>query len=200
MKRFFLMSAVTLALSIPGFAANPDGVYLGTPSYGGTGCPAGTASAALSPDATSLSILFDQYVVQAGGPGGQSLDRKACNIAIPVHVPQGFSVSVFKIDYRGFNNLPAGTYSQFGVEYFFAGARGPGYTKHFAGPLSDNYLLTNTLAASAVTWSPCGQDVILRTNSNMFVHTNSAMEQAMATVDSLDVGSGLIYHFQWQRC
>jgi len=27
---------------------------------------------------------------------------KSCNVAIPVHVPQGFSVSVLQVDYRGF--------------------------------------------------------------------------------------------------
>lgn len=57
------------------------------------------------------------------------MERKTCNIAVPVHVPQGYSVSIFQIDYRGFNSLPYGAYSRFNVEYFFAGTQGPGYEK-----------------------------------------------------------------------
>lgn len=196
MKRVLFSLALAL-LALPSLA---DTVRLGTPAYGGTGCPANSAAVALSPDNQSLSILFDQYVVEAGGNTGRDTDRKTCNIAVPVHVPQGLSVSVFQVDYRGFNSLPYGAYSQFNVEYFFAGARGPSYQKTFNGALSSQYLLTNTLIASAVVWSPCGQDVNLRVNSAMLVRTNAQRQQAMSTVDSADIHAGLIYHLAWRRC
>ncbi|WEZ85855.1 DUF4360 domain-containing protein (plasmid) [Rhizobium sp. 32-5/1] len=108
------MSSVTYA----------DDISLGIPGYGGSGCPSNSVSATLSPDAKALSLLFDEYIVQAGGETGKSFDRKTCNVAIPVHVPQGRSVSVLAVDYRGFNQPPRGARSQFNVEYFFAGARG----------------------------------------------------------------------------
>jgi hypothetical protein len=196
MKTLFLSLAAVL-VALPGLA---DDIRLGNPSYGGSGCPAGTASAALSPDQKSLSILFDQYQVNAGGTSGNTTDRKSCNIGVPVHIPQGLSLSIFKVDYRGFNSLPYGAYSQFHVEYFFAGSRGPTYDKTFWGSLNANYLLTNTLAASAIVWSPCGADVILRVNSSMLVRTNSSNQQAFATVDSADIKAGLIYSLQWRRC
>ena len=120
MKKNVLLFAA-MVLSAPVFAV--DGITLGEPGYGGTGCPAGSVSATLSPDATSLSLLFDKYQVAVGGVTNKSFDRKSCNIAIPVRVPQGFSVSILKIDYRGFNQLPQGASSQFNVEYFFAGGR-----------------------------------------------------------------------------
>jgi hypothetical protein len=80
-----------LVLSAPAFATHDD-ISLGEPGYGGTGCPDGTVSVTLSPDQKSLSLLFDQYQVEVGGDTGKSFDRKSCNIAIPVHVPQGLSV------------------------------------------------------------------------------------------------------------
>jgi hypothetical protein len=178
----------------------PNDVQLGQPAYGGTGCPNGTASAVLSPDNKELSILFDQYQVEAGGSTGRTLDRKACNIAIPVHIPQGWSLSIYAIDYRGFNGLPAGAYTQFNVEYFFAGQQGPRYSKVFTGPLQDDYLLDNTLAASAIVWSACGTDVILRSNSNILTRTNAAQQETLATVDSVDIKAGILYQFQWRRC
>ena len=187
-------------LSLSSTAALADTIYLGNPSYGGTGCPQGSASASLSPDNQSLSILFDNYVAEAGNSTGRQFDRKSCNVSIPVHVPQGYSVSVFQVDYRGFNGLPAGGSSQFNVEYFFAGARGPSYSRRFYGALSSNYTVSNTLVASALIWSACGKDVNLRTNSNMLVTTNSNYDEAMATVDSVDIGANLIFHLQWRRC
>lgn len=200
MKNFFNL---TLALSLftsPLFAAWYDDVRLGDPEYGGTGCPAGSAAVAIAPDAKSMSILFDQFVTEAGGSTGRVLDRKICNIAVPVHIPQGYSVSIFQIDYRGFNSLPYGAYSTFNVEYFFAGSQGPTYQKRFDGRLESPYLLTNQVAASAVTWSECGQSVILRASTSMMVRTNAQRQDAMATVDSADLQAGLVFNLQWRRC
>ena len=194
-KNILLLSA--LMLSAPVFAA--DDISLGEPGYGGTGCPAGTVSVTLSPDAKSLSLLFDQYQVAVGGQTGKSFDRKSCNIAIPVHVPQGLSVSVLKIDFRGFNQLPQSATSQFNVEYFFAGTRGPSFQRKFRGPVAEDYLIINNLTVQAVVWSGCGADVNLRTNSSMRVQT-VANREAMASIDSEDVSAGIIYQLQWRQC
>jgi len=190
----FILSAVLL--SAPAFA---DDISLGVPGYGGTGCPAGTVSATLSPDAKSLSLLFDEYQVAVGGTVGKSFDRKSCNIAIPVHVPQGKSVSILKIDFRGFNHLPNAATSQFNVEYFFAGMRGPAFQRRFAGPLNEDYLINNELTVQAIVWSGCGVDVNLRTNSSMRVQT-TANKEALASIDSEDINAGIIYQLQWRDC
>jgi hypothetical protein len=192
---FLLVSAcATLAQ-----AQNPNDIYLGEPGYGGTGCPAGSVSATLSPDAKSLSLLFDQYIVEAGGDTGKSFDRKSCNIAIPVHVPQGLAISIIAIDYRGYNNLPQGATTDFNVEYFFAGTRGPTFRKTFRGVLDEDYLIRNELTARSLVWSACGADVNLRTNSSIRVSTRNN-RQALATVDSEDVSAAIIYQLQWRRC
>lgn len=195
MKKFILAFSAVM-LSAPVFAGD---ISLGQPGYGGTGCPTGSVSATLSPDAKSLSLLFDQYQVSVGGKTGKSFDRKSCNIAIPVHVPQGMSVSVLKIDFRGFNHLPQMATSQFNVEYFFAGTRGPAYQKIFRGSLDEDYLINNELTVEAMVWSGCGADVNLRTNSSMRVKTVNNNE-AMASIDSEDVRGGIIYQLQWRSC
>jgi hypothetical protein len=186
-----------LIVSAPAFATGD--ISLGEPGYGGTGCPDGTVSVTLSPDQKSLSLLFDQYQMSVGGETGKSFDRKSCNIAIPVHVPQGLSVSILKIDFRGFNHLPYSATSQFNVEYFFAGTRGPAFQRKFSGPLDEDYLINNELTAKAVVWSSCGADVNLRTNSSMRVKTVSNKE-AMASIDSEDVNAAIVYQLQWRSC
>jgi hypothetical protein len=195
MNKFLL-----LAVALSATTALADDIRIGYPAYGGSGCPQGTASAALSPDQKTLSILFDQYQVEAGRATGRTIDRKSCNIAIPVHVPQGYSISLFKVDYRGFNALPAGGRSRLNVNYFFAGQQGPTYSKTFVGEQTADYFLTNSVAAGALVWSPCGADTNLRVNSDLMVQTNASQQQALATVDSTDIKAGLIYHVQWRRC
>lgn len=199
MKTLLASTAAVAMIAAAGASHAQSGVALGNPAYGGTGCPAGSVSAALSPDNTSLSLLFDQYLVEAGRSAGRNFDRKSCNIAIPVHVPNGYSVSVLEVDYRGYNMLPRSASSQFNVEYFFAGRRGPQFTRTFRGAMDQDYHLSNTLVASAVTWSACGEDVILRTNSSMRV-TSPTGADALATVDSQDVSAALVYHLSWRRC
>lgn len=199
MKSLIAIATLALTASFATMGYAQDGITLGDPGYGGTGCPGGSVSATLSPDASSLSLLFDSYQVEAGGTTGKTFDRKSCNIAIPVHVPQGLSISVLAIDYRGYNNFPSGANSQFNVEYFFAGARGPTFAKKFNGPKDEDYLIHNELVAQAVVWSACGADVNLRTNSSIRVAT-TANKQALATVDSEDVSAAIVYQLQWKQC
>jgi len=193
-KSILLFSA--MMLSAPVFA---DDISLGEPGYGGTGCPAGSVSVTLSPDAKSLSLLFDEYQVVVGGESGKSFDRKSCNIAIPVHVPQGLSVSILKIDFRGFNHLPRSASSQFNVEYFFAGSKGPSFQRKFRGPIDEDYLINNEITAEAIVWSGCGADVNLRTNSSMRL-SSLYNQEAMASIDSEDVNAAIVYQLQWKKC
>lgn len=179
--------------------AHASGLRLGEPSYGGTGCPGGSASVSLAPDEQSVSILFDQYVVEAGGD--RSFDRKNCNIAVPVHVPQGYSVSVFAIEYRGFTGLPSGARATLAVDYFLSsGGRSVRTSKTFRGPSTEDYIKRDQLGMEAVVWTRCGESTNLRANTSMMVASNRWGDQAMATVDSADISGGLVYHLQWKRC
>jgi hypothetical protein len=190
-----LLALSIIAISLPANAQTA--LRLGKASYGGTGCPAGTAAVALSGDKKSLSLRFDQYRVAAGG--GRSFDRKSCNLAIPLSVPQGLSVSVVSAEYRGVNRLPAGAKAQFRAEYFFAGGRGPVLTRAFNGPLQGRFTLSDTIAAKSVVWSACGADVILRSNTSLRVNS-SAGRAASSSIRSQDVKTAVVYRLQWRNC
>lgn len=195
------LSSLVLGILISSQAlAQSDGLLLGEPAYGGTGCPAGTAAVTVSPDQSAISILFDNYVAEAGRSIGKRLDRKSCNITIPVKVPSGYTVSIFQVDYRGFASVPSGARARFDAEYFWAGSRGPKISRMFMGPYDDLYTLTDRLLATTLVWTPCGADVNLRINSSMLVQAGRSNHDVLATVDSADVSNGLIYHLRWQRC
>lgn len=192
-----LLSVSMLALTVSAFAQ--DDIALGEPGYGGNGCPAGSASVTLSPDAKSLSIIFDQFIAEAGPGVGKTLDRKSCNIAIPVYIPSGYSISIIAVDYRGFVSLPRNATSKLQAEYFFAGMRGPVFVRDFRGVQNTDYTFNNTLGVAANVWSPCGADVNLRVNTSMMLQ-NRGFEDALATVDSADVNAGIVYQLQWRTC
>ena len=62
----FAKKIATLSLLAASLTTFAQDIQLGYPAYGGNGCPSGTANASLSPDGKSLSIIFDQFVTEAG--------------------------------------------------------------------------------------------------------------------------------------
>jgi hypothetical protein len=200
MFNFTKISTTIATILIWSLSSQAATLELGVPSYGGTGCPAGSAGITVSPANDAISILFDQFVSEAGSTTNRRIDRKSCNISIPVKVPQGYSVAVFSIDYRGFNAVPSGGFNRLNSEYFWAGSRGPSIARTFYGPINDNYTVTDDLIATSIVWAPCGASVNLRVNASMMAQSNNRMEQTIGTVDSADLTSALIYHIQWRRC
>lgn len=201
MKAIKSLIALTALVLAAATAKAQSGISLGDPIYGGNGCPAGSASVTITPDGKTLSMLFDSFSAEAGNTTGRRIDRKSCNMRVPVHVPQGYSVAIIGVDYRGFNAIPGnGAYTELRNEYFYAGSRGPVFQKRFNGPRADSYTETNKLIATSLIWSECGKEVIFAINSSATAMSNSQMQQTMMTVDSVDISAGLIYSLQWRRC
>jgi Domain of unknown function (DUF4360) len=193
-----------LVFTIASTLVRADDIALGEPAYGGTGCPQGTVGITLSPDSKVLSVIFDAFMAQAGKGAGISIDRKTCNLAVPVHVPQGLSLSVLKVDYRGYTFVPSGAMARFNVEYFLksigSSSTGPKGSRTFMGPVDGEYLISNEIGLVGNVWSACGQDVNLRINTAMLAKTNSKNQDVLATVDSADIAAGMRYHLQWRTC
>lgn len=174
-------------------------IYLSEPAYGGNGCPLNSASVVLSPDRRKLSILFDQYV--ASTSPGVTLARSSCNIAVPIHVPPGLSISLLKLDYRGFASIPRRGSGVFTAEYFFTGIRGPSLRKRFEPGYKDDFLITDRVAAPL--WSECGKPAIARVNSNARVEKTSPYDpdEAIITIDSTDVTTvGIVFYLDVRSC
>jgi hypothetical protein len=177
---------MTAAFS-PAFAA-PKVEIVGA-GYGGSGCPGGSANVTVSPDGQELTILFDKFIA-LGNNSRES--RKSCNLTIPIKVPQGFQISLYDADYRGY--VAPFTTGQLRSEYFFAGQRGPVFSREFSG--ETNYNVRDSLETVADVWSRCGDSLNMRVNAGM-----SARGQGTATVDSFDLAHrGLVYHIKYRTC
>ena len=185
--KLLLATALMTASISPAFA-NPAVKILGA-SYGGSGCPDRSASVSVSPDGQELTILFDKFAAQ-GNVSTES--RKSCNLSIPIKVPQGYQISIYDADYRGY--VAPKTTGNLRAEYFFAGARGPVFNRNLSG--ETNYNVRDSLATVANVWSSCGDSVNMRVNAAM-----TARGAGMATVDSFDLAHrGLVYHVKYRTC
>ncbi|PID49770.1 MAG: hypothetical protein CR991_04950 [Proteobacteria bacterium] len=180
-----LMSAVLAAAASQAQAdPNDNAVYFQAPAIAGSGCPAGTSDYAITPDGQTLTILFDEYMASPG--------MATCNIAVPVHVPNGFQVSLMTADYRGFVQGRA----ELSRSYFFAGERSPRKRTRFNSRTGEEYLERDNLLTTSNSFSKCGADVNLRINSRIRTYNRSSL----ISVDSLDLNNGMVFHLQYQPC
>lgn len=197
-----MKALLTVAILALGLSAEAQ-IRLGVPAYGGTGCPAGSASVSLTADQSILSILFDSFVVQAPSATGAAFDRKSCNLRIPVSVGPGYQVALIAFDYRGFAAIPRGGRGQFEARYAYVGQARPAiFRKNFAQGVVDNYSLKNELISTSIDWTPCstGRDLMMTVDANILAMTNSAQQATNVSIDSVDVEAGMLYAIQLRRC
>nr|WP_310488669.1 DUF4360 domain-containing protein [Chamaesiphon sp. VAR_69_metabat_338] len=186
LKALVVTALVTLPIS-PALAESK--VEIQGASYGGSGCPDRSASVSVSPDGQELTVLFDKFSALGNDP---SQSRKSCNLSIPIKVPEGFQISLYDADYRGY--VAPATSGTLRAEYFFAGNRGPVFQRTFNG--ENNYSVRDSLATVADVWSACGDSTNMRVNASM-----SARGKGAATVDSFDLAHrGLVYHIKYRSC
>ncbi|KJK55093.1 DUF4360 domain-containing protein, partial [Saccharothrix sp. ST-888] len=80
----------------------PDKIVIDVATVNGSGCPAGTAAIAVSPDNTAFTVTYSNYLAQVGVGANPTDFRKNCQLNLDVHVPQGFTYAIAAADYRGF--------------------------------------------------------------------------------------------------
>nr|WP_211293127.1 DUF4360 domain-containing protein [Calothrix elsteri] len=185
--RGFLATATVITAFMSTAIAAPKVEIIGA-GYGGSGCSAGTASVVVSPDGQELSVIFDNYSAIANSTRDR---RKTCNLTIPIKVPSGYQISLFDADYRGY--IAPETSGTLRAEYFFAGERGPVFSRTIRG--EENYTVRDKLMAES--WSRCGDSLNMRANTSMIAKGKGA-----ASVDSLDLTrrAGIIYHIKYRGC
>jgi hypothetical protein len=201
MKKFLCPGVLTTTLL---FASSAWGqsLQLGVPTMSGTGCTAGTSSVALSSDQTILSVIFSEFNVESESGN----DRANCAMVIPIKVPDGYRLKVFKIDYRGFVSLPNRTAS---AELITKNAlvdhrikRGQNNSsKTFLGPKEKEF--SDTQALRDAWSSECGAQTEIQLETLLVLHNrgNRQRDMAQVTLDSLDTeGAGMQFQIKLHPC
>lgn len=239
MKNAFLFLGILLSLSasIESFAARGMGgerdmrrirprergnerservtsLQVGTPVYGGNGCPQGSMAAVFAPDNLSFSLLFDGFIAELSKDENKRRDIMNCSVVIPMQIPEGMQLSITRVDYRGFMNLPEGVRGVLRSSYNFnrrdaGGDRGDGANVNlnyrFEGPKAEDYFISSDVLGDGnegiAESSPCGGRVRLRINNAVRI-VGPRGSEAQITLDSID-GSGsenAVYFINWQKC
>jgi hypothetical protein len=180
------------------------GLKLGHPNYQGTGCPSGSVALTVSPDESAVSVLFNSFVVEAGGQTNRRLDEKNCGLSIPIEVPAGYSLSVATVDYRGYVYSPKqNIFNNMSVDYTWFGHPGRHYENKFQGPIDDNFTISQAVASHMKQWTTCGQKNNLVITTNLKTRTNPQNDSTILALDSIDGtghSSGLRFHLEWKPC
>jgi hypothetical protein len=215
--RFSKISTLSALLSISSaFPAEPNDHQIGgdegsTPSghdvtvegisFAGTGCPAGTVAGQLSSDLTTVTILYDSFVAQAGEGISPTDYRKNCQLNVKLKYPSGWQFSVFKADYRGYAYIPAGASGTCKATYYFSGqSKQTSSSMVIKGEFDDNYLKTDEFDIESTVWSPCGEEGLLNINSEVRITPLDSKAPALLTVDSTDLKFTQVHYLQWEKC
>lgn len=169
------------------------------------GCPAGSYSIVMSPDGTTLSILFDQFTVESGSTAASGQSRKVCRISAPLNLPANLSIGVYKVDYRGFAKLAAKQATQLDVQYFLGprdSEHGRVFKRKIKGPREDDFLFTETIGAGQMKRVGCGTAAVLNVGITLSLEGDLRTGEAMASLDTTDAapGGALVYHLNLKKC
>jgi len=209
-----LAALIVSSLSAPsafatGFLDNPvppptDKIVIDVVTVNGSGCPAGTAAVAVSPDNTAFTVTYSQYLAQVGVGASATDFRKNCQLNLAVHVPAGFTYAIAEADYRGFASLEKGATASERANYYFQGDPQTLQIVHpFSGPLSDDWQATDVKDTAQLVYAPCG--VLRNFNINTELRVSAGTSDPKKTtsfieMDSTDGSLTTIYHFAWQHC
>jgi hypothetical protein len=202
MRVLSVLAAAAVLVAAP--LAAPAGAAVTTPpgitvlSVTGSGCPAGTAAAALSADRTALTVTYSDYVVVAGG-STRPVSR-TCRIDLRIDPVPGYAPTVTSLDNRGFADLAAGSRALLTNIYGFRGARTRVAVGWLAGPYADNWITTDASGGGLVSGSCRGSHVLDLDSTLTLVSSRAGAATDQVTVDSTDVVAPSTFRLAWKRC
>lgn len=193
------MKSVCLALIFSSLCAFGQTYQMGTPRYAGPGCPAGTASFALTEDGQSISILFDKFIGQIT-PGMRGLSM-SCQIVVPVSLTPGYSLDTTVIYYNGFTNLPKDAALRLTTSGFSISRMAPrlATTSLINGPNMNNFSIQQRVLNGLPNIPKCPKDPNL--SLTITAELIGRGIQGSFAIDSADVGgAGVVVSVGLKPC
>jgi hypothetical protein len=177
---------------------HPQGAYQATVRANGSGCPAGTWEAALSPDNETFTVTFSAYesIIEPG----KSLDKKECQIDLDFGSGQPIQFSVSSFYYQGYTFLEReGMTAKHETKYFFPGLRENNGDREMRGPFDDSYLFTDSIAPENREWTRCKRSETLRIRTRLTVKNAEGLPGA-GYMNTAAVDGTLKFAMKWRRC
>ncbi len=185
----------------------PQGAQIVGVSLAGPGCRNATAGVAISPDAKDLSILFDEFFLNADASNVNPRNLRSevsCNVNIEMQIPRGWQMALVGVDYRGFAGLPAGATGY--QRFLYQGPNMPIVSLReatFSGPYNNNYIFQAQQKPSRLAYTPCGISnfrlAMTAVLGVAYAHRGN-YPAAMMSVDSQDLSVKQSFQVSWLRC
>lgn len=205
MLRSVIIGALAATLATSAVTAQPANERARTPRVRidgaaiNNGCDAESYSLVVSPDGTSLSVLFDSFVVN----GGQDIGRR-CALTIPLNLPEGYSLGIYQVDYRGYAHLGQREAGLFTVSYTTGRNGNPrGFRHPMRGPQDGEFTFSDQLRPGMLRRIGCGEAAKIDFNALLAFRRAETSSEAMMALDSADgtrTPSGITFRFDLQPC
>ena len=190
---------------VRGSRFDPREIQVQSIDYGGDGCPQGTVTTILSPDATTLTVLYDAFTARVGGGVGE--ERRSCNVTLRLKKPRLWSFSVDSVDFRGHIHLDHGVRAEQKVD-FSSGPTRIGFNQSFGfqrwvGPISQNYMLSTVRPLQGpqiLTCLPPRENTKIELKSSIRLAGGGGHRGGMMSVDSADGRLVQTYRLTWVSC
>ena len=194
---------VVTALLASGPVAGPpaDRVTIDKVKVNGTGCRSDTVAVGVSLDKTAFTVIYSDYLAQAGLGSKNKDERRTCSITVRLTVPAGVSYAISSVDYRGFAHLEPGGSATLSGRYHFQGSGAPSYSVHpFGSGLDDDWLVTDAVGSGPV-YSPCGKDSKVDIDTELRAVADRAdAPTSYITMDATDSAVLSTYHLSYRTC
>lgn len=183
---------------------SPSGAYFASITANGSGCPAGTWEAAISPDGQAFTVTFSAYETTLSP--GQATSIADCALGIDVHTPSGTSFSVGEFFYQGYALLDqTGMRATQSARYSFQGAPlvARQNRSELQGPYDNAYLFSDRVSVNDLVWSPCGATRRLNAQTQLTLRNNAARTgSGYLNTTSVDgtIRTTFVIRLNWMSC
>ncbi|WUI00304.1 DUF4360 domain-containing protein [Spirillospora sp. NBC_00431] len=188
-------AAASAGLSIP----PPPGVSISVATSPRSDCEG--ASLALASPVTGFTVGYSKYRAQAGGGSDPGDSLRKCQMLLDVHVPQGYTFAVDRVDYRGFAVVAAGATGRLRGRAFFQGTiQRPPVTHEVRGPSSDDWSFKDETPPDRLVFKPCGEHRALLLETELEVDPGTS-DPSVTSLMAQDSGTGRTYYsLFWKTC
>lgn len=169
-------------------------------AHSGSGCPQGSAQVSLAPDAKHIQVFFDHFRVEADMQLDQRAPSKSCELNMRIKVPHGFSLALERVKMAGLIHLPYGSQTQISGDFFVNHEELTSISKRYFGNNKSALEITSRMPQHALSWTPCGEDVVIRGKAKVAVSAAKSFHPAYAQLDDLDEKAGLRFELLWRTC
>lgn len=203
LQRLAVLAVLALATTADAFA-KPEVRALRARMIEAEACPPGSFSIVTAPDGGAISVLFDNFAVQGSEANGGTA-RMTCALEIPLALPEGYSLGVYQVDYRGFAQLADKQRGELSVAYGTgAGERNRGrrFRRDVKGAYEGDFVFSERLKGGVLKRMGCGSEAVLNFSATLTLLSKRGASAGSMTLDTVDgaPAGGLVFGLDLKKC